>query len=185
VADIEVPRMMKNKMAAALGLDPTEVPRKMDGKVTPVYICNASGQDLNGVFGVHPHGWWGYGRVAYNPQTKSMVTQYVLPNNGQLTVLAADGDAALITPTAGRSLYITNLVLAMADGTAAGFTLEDGDGGTTKGGGAFSAVDITEYRSKHPINAQQPVVFNTSLFIDGAAGMNNGSLYWSAQGWEQ
>jgi len=184
LADIPVPRIMQNKMAKALGLDPASVPSKMMDKITIAYICNASGQDINAVFGVHPHGWWRGGTVSYNPATKTNLVQDLVTSSGLTATVA--GDLLLYTVTAGKTLYISSFY-CMIKASNNSMQIKDAitDTGTVK-----ISFNTGEAASLNPrwggnFSFPTPMKFETGVMFtsDNAAGTD--TVDWTFTGWEE
>lgn len=175
---VETPDIMRSKMSGALGVGMDSVPKR----VFPQYICNASGQGLNSVYGVHPHGWWRGGDVSFNPNTKSILTQTLVSTGGSMT-FGTTGNATMYTPTAGRSLYITSLQLRPENTGPKSAQILDGDGGTARGRFGYRAGDeLAFYVLEFPQAPMGP--FATSVFFDGDFA-NTSTMQWGMQGFEE
>lgn len=155
---VPVPDIMASKMAGALNIDMNSVPKR----VFPQYICNASGQNVNAVFGVHPHGYWRGGTVTYNPNTKRFAKQFLVSQGIRVT-FDASGNATAYTVTAGRTLYITSLWFVSSNTGPKYGNITDGSGGATRGRvGYETAGNITQMSFPAPLGP-----FITSVYIDG------------------
>ena len=167
LGDVQVPVIMRNKMAKALGIDQNEVPHKLQEKVQAVYICNATGQDINAIFGTHPHGYWRGGPVDYNPATKSTTVQDLVNFATAGGIAYTGGTGVLLRAnSAGKTFYMTDI--QFSDNAA-----------------ATSIIDITDGFVNTPLrwNCMQraansldslhftlPLRFNTGVFWDTPAG---------------
>jgi len=140
-----------------------------------LYTCDA---DRGAIVEVHPHGYWRGGKIGMN-EGGTVIEQTLIALAIPSTAVVAGTPLSLRTTTAGKTFYMTSLVLSFDNGAQNILEVEDGSGGTEKIVRNVETVNIAMVLH----NSNVPIAFTTGVFIN--LGATNRNVLGYMTGWEE